>query len=422
MDSLTTKSLFETLFFESIRAADPAEAIRNHLPTPPKGRVIVIGAGKSTGKMAEGLERHWNGPLEGVIVVPHGHSVSLKQINVLTASHPVPDDAGIAASKALIDAVTGLTEHDLVIALISGGGSSLLPAPPDGMSLDDEMAVNQALLNSGAPITAMNTIRKHLSRIKGGQLALKAHPARVYTLIVSDIPGDNPSMVASGPTVPDNTNRHDALRLIETYRIALPDSAHRFLSSPEADLADPTDPRFQDNEVKVIASASISLEAVSEKAKSLNVPAVILSEAIEGEAREIGAMHAAIAKEISLKSRPFAKPVLLISGGETTVTMNGTGGKGGRNSEFLLSLAMNIQGYENIWCFAADTDGRDGSEHNAGAFADGSSVLRMKEAGLDAATLLNQHDAWTAFHSVGDLFESGPTGTNVNDLRMILIR
>ena len=422
MSGIEPKELFETLFHESVRAADPALAMQAFMPEPPRGRLVVVGAGKSTGKMAEAFEKAWDGPLEGVVVVPHGHEVSVEKIRVLHAAHPVPDEAGLAATRTLFDAVDGLSADDLVVALISGGGSALLPAPPEGMTLDDEIAVNRALLASGAPISAMNVVRKHLSTIKGGQLALAAHPATVLTLIVSDIPGDDPAMVASGPTVPDRANRAEAQQIVESYGIELPSAALTRLASPQADLTPPEDERFEGNEVKIIASAAKALEAVAEKARELGIPAAILSEAIEGEARDIGAMHGAIAREVALKSRPFAKPVLLISGGETTVTIRGGGGKGGRNSEFLLALALSIEGFAGIHAFAADTDGRDGSEHNAGAFADGSSVMRMRQNGRDPRQSLANHDSWSAFSCVGDIFHCGPTGTNVNDLRLVLIR
>jgi hydroxypyruvate reductase len=333
----------------------------------------------------------------------------------------VPDEAGLRAAQKLSETVRGLTKDDLVIALISGGGSALLPAPPEGMSLADEIAVNEALLASGAPISAMNTIRKHLSAIKGGRLAAAAHPAKVVTLVVSDIPGDNPAFVASGPTVPEAATRQGALRLVETYGLKLPDAAMRHLGSPEADAPKPDDPRFSRNEVHIVASAAKSLEAAAAEAKGHGIEAVILSDAIEGEAREVGGVHAAIAREIAVRNRPFAKPVVLLSGGETTVTIRGPGGKGGRNSEFLLSLALGIDGVAGIHAFAADTDGIDGSQDNAGAFADSTGVARMRKAGLDPRAMLSRHDAWTAFDAIGDLFVPGPTGTNVNDLRAVLV-
>jgi len=333
----------------------------------------------------------------------------------------VPDDAGLAASKRLFDAVSNLTEDDLVVALISGGGSALLPSPPEGLTLADEIAVNKALLASGAPISAMNAVRKHLSTIKGGRLAAHAHPAKVFSLVVSDIPGDNPAFVASGPTVPDATSRDDALKIIERYKLELPDAVLTHIKSEKAHAPKPDDKIFADNEVRVIASAAVSLEAAVKEAERHGVEAVILSDSMEGEAREVAHVHAAIAREVADRDRPFKKPIVLLSGGETTVTIRAKGGKGGRNSEFLLAFALDIDGYANIHALAADTDGIDGSEDNAGAFADGKTVSRLQKTGEDGAARLNANDAWSAFDAIGDLFVPGPTGTNVNDLRAILI-
>ncbi|TIT22483.1 MAG: glycerate kinase, partial [Mesorhizobium sp.] len=304
---------------------------------------------------------------------------------------------------------------------ISGGGSALLPSPAEGLTLADEIAVNEALLASGAPIAAMNTIRKHLSTIKGGRLAAAAYPAKVVSLVVSDIPGDDPALVASGPTVPDVGSREDALASIAAYGMNLPVSVMAHINSPAADAPRPDDPRFIRNEVHLIASAGVSLEAAAAEAKRQGIQAVILSDSIEGEAREVGGVHAAIAREVATRNRPFAKPVLILSGGETTVTLRAKG-KGGRNSEFLLAFAIGISGMAGVHALAADTDGMDGSEDNAGAFADGSTVSRMREAGVDAKAMLAGNNAWTAFNAVGNLFVPGPTGTNVNDLRAILIK
>jgi len=413
---------FAALFDAAVAAADPRRTIRAFLPARPRGRTVVIGAGKGSAQMAQALEVVWDGPLEGVVVTRYGYAARCRSVEVLEAAHPVPDAAGLEATRRLFAAVEGLTADDLVIALISGGGSALLPAPPAGMSLDDEIAVNQALLASGAPIAAMNTIRKHLSAVKGGRLAAAAHPAKVVTLVVSDIPGDNPAFVASGPTVPDAASRADALRLVQTYGLQLPAAAMRRLGSPDADAPKPDDPRFAGHEVRVIASAARSLEAAAAEAGRQGVAAAILSDAIEGEAREVGAVHAAVAREVAMRDRPFPKPVLILSGGETTVTVRGAGGRGGRNGEFLLSLALGIDGVAGIAAFAADTDGIDGTEANAGAFADFSSAARMRAAGLDPRALLAAHDSWGAFAAVGDLFSPGPTGTNVNDLRAVLVR
>lgn len=420
------RKFLTSLFDAAVKAADPELVIRENLPQKPKGRTIVIGAGKGSAQMAAAFEKAWaekhpDSTLEGLVVTRYGYATPCNHIEIIEAAHPVPDQAGLDAAKRLFELISGLSKDDLVVALISGGGSALLPSPPDGMTLADEIAVNQALLASGAPISAMNTIRKHLSLIKGGRLAAAAHPAKVFSLIVSDIPGDNPAFVASGPTVPDDTNRDHALKILERYSLDLPAAAMAHIRSENCHAPKPDDAIFANNEVRVIASAAASLEAAAREAEKQGLSAIILSDSIEGEAREVAHVHAAIAREIATRNRPFKKPVVLLSGGETTVTIRAKGGKGGRNSEFLLSFALGIDGYSNIHALAADTDGIDGSEDNAGAFADGTSISRLLEAGEDASARLNANDAWTAFHAIGDLFVPGPTGTNVNDLRAILI-
>ncbi|WP_438752436.1 glycerate kinase type-2 family protein [Pararhizobium sp. O133] len=420
--SLQPRAFLASLFAAAVEAADPLAAIRAHLSEKPKGRTIVVGAGKAASQMAAAFESLWDGPLEGAVVARHGPIVDCKRIRVLQSAHPVPDEAGLEGSAELLRLVEGLTPDDLVVALVSGGGSSLLPAPPEGLTLADEIAVNRALLASGAPISAMNVVRKHVSRIKGGRLAFAAHPARVVSLIVSDVPGDNPAFVASGPTIPDLSTPQDALAIVARYGMVLPEAVMRHLVSDQAAAPRPDHSVFNNQTHHVIASAAVSLDAAAVTARALGVEAVILSDAIEGEARDIGRMHAAIARETALRGRPFQKPVVILSGGETTVTISGEGyGKGGRNSEFLLSFALDIDGVDGIHALAADTDGIDGSEDNAGAFADGTTVARMRAAGADPRDHLARHDAWTAFNASGDLFVPGPTGTNVNDLRALLI-
>jgi hydroxypyruvate reductase len=307
------------------------------------------------------------------------------------------------------------------VALISGGGSALLPQPAAGLTFEDEQTVNETLLASGAPISVMNVIRSELSAIKGGRLARLAAPARVATLVVSDIPGDNPALVASGPTVPQQSSRAEARHLVALYGLKLPHSAEDLLAGDQNPTPSPSDPHFAHNTVHVIASAALSLEAAAERAKSFSLEAAILSDAVEGEAREAAKMHAAIVREISLRNRPFPKPVLLLSGGETTVTIRGTG-KGGRNAEFLLAFAIAIEGMEGVTALAADTDGIDGAGDNAGAIADGTTATRMRAAGIDPRAALANNDAYTAFRAVNGLFVTGPTGTNVNDFRAIIVR
>jgi glycerate 2-kinase len=415
-----TRAFLVSLFDAAVKAADPENALRPFLPRKPKGRTIVVGAGKGSAQLAQAFEKLWDGPLGGLVVTRYGYGAPCHHIKVMEAAHPVPDTAGLAGSQALLKTVEGLTADDLVVALICGGGSALLPAPAQGLTLQDEIALNKALLASGAPISAMNAVRVQVSRIKGGRLAAAAWPARTVSLVVSDIPGDDPAQVASGPTVPGEATSDDALAIIKRYGLQLPQSvlAHIVAGSDAAPLI--SDPRFARNEVHVIASAARSLEMAAQAAQAAGVGAAILSDSIEGEAREIGRMHAAMAREIALRGRPFTAPVVLLSGGETTVTIKGEG-RGGRNSEFLLSFALGIDGMDRIHALAADTDGIDGTQDNAGAFAFGSTITRLREQGLDPAALLDGNDSWTAFNALGDLFSPGPTGTNVNDFRAIAI-
>ncbi len=419
--TLADRAFLTSLFDAAVAAADPAQALAAHLPEPPKGRTVVIGAGKGAAQLAAAFEALWPHPLEGVVVTRYGYTCPTRHIRVLEAAHPVPDAAGLAATMALRQAVQGLTPDDLVVALICGGGSALLPSPPGDLTLEDEAALNRALLASGAPISVMNAIRKQVSGIKGGRLALDCHPARLVTLVVSDVPGDDPAQVASGPTVPDASSRAAARALAEAWRIALPPRVAAWLAGDQGTAPDPADPRFAGHQVRVIASARLSLEAAAARAAAQGVPAVILSDAIEGEARDVARVHAAIAREVALRDRPFSRPVVILSGGETTVTLRGASGKGGRNSEFLLAFALASEGLP-LAALAADTDGIDGSEANAGAFASGDSAARLRALSQDPAALLAGHDAYSAFAALGDLFNPGPTGTNVNDFRAILLR
>ncbi|MBV7378117.1 glycerate kinase type-2 family protein [Maritimibacter dapengensis] len=417
--SIDDRTFLTGLFDAAIAAADPARALGPNLPAPPKGRTVVIGAGKGAAQLALAFESIWEAPYSGVVVTRYGYGAKTDTIRVIEAAHPVPDAAGEEGARALMDAVTGLTPDDLVIALVTGGGSALLPSPPDGFSLEDEQALNAALLASGAPISAMNAIRKCFSETKGGRLAALAHPARVVSLIVSDVPGDDPAEVASGPTVPGPSGSRNALAALRDWNIDVPD---RIVAAIEAATPPmPDDEVFAKNEVKVIASASRSLEAAAERARDQGWPAVILSDAIEGEARDVARVHAAIAREVVARNRPFEAPVVILSGGETTVTLKGDG-RGGRNTEFLLSFAKDIDGVPGIAALAADTDGIDGSEDNAGAYADTDTAAAMREAGVDPAQMLAMNDAYSAFEAVEALFTPGPTGTNVNDFRAILIR
>jgi len=414
------KEFLTRLFHAAVERADPRRALRQALPAKPAGRTVVIGAGKGAAQLAAAFEDLWDGPLTGTVVTRYGYAAPCRTIKVLEASHPVPDEAGLEASQALFDTVSGLTEDDLVVALICGGGSALLPAPPDGLSLADEQELNQVLLASGAPIGVMNAIRKHASGIKGGRLAAAAWPARVVSLVVSDVPGDDPCQVASGPTVPDAIGMDEVRAMVAAYGIALPDNIRQHFDSGLDLPPRPEDPVFARNEVHVIASAALSLEAAALVARDAGVGAAILSDAIEGEARDVGLVHAAIAREVAARNRPFPKPVVILSGGETTVTLRAKG-KGGRNTEFLLSLASAIDGVDGIAALAADTDGIDGSEDNAGAFAGTGAAGEMRAQGLDPLVSLAGNNAWSAFDVIGELFVTGPTGTNVNDFRAILV-
>jgi glycerate 2-kinase len=416
------RALLEQMFRQAVAQAQPALAVRRHLPDPPTGRTVVIGAGKASAQMARAFEQAWPGPLKGIVVTRYGYAEACERIEIVEAAHPVPDEAGFLAARRIMEAVSGLGPNDLVVALISGGGSSLLPAPAPGLTLDDEQAINRALLASGAPISVMNLIRNQFSTIKGGRLAAHCAPARVATLVVSDVPGDDPALVASGPTIPLSGSRALARKYASLHRLDLPPHAQALLAGDDNLAPEPGDAIFARNSVRTIASAALSLEAAAELARRQGVEAAILSDSIEGESRDVAQVHAAMAREIAQRNRPFRKPVVLLSGGETTVTMRGKGGRGGRNAEFLLALAIAIDGMDNISALAADTDGIDGSEDNAGAFADGTTATRLRKAGIDPLAALAGNDAWGAFNAIGDLLVTGPTGTNVNDFRAILVR
>ena len=426
IERTSDRQLLSRLYTAAVAAADPRAGIARHLPARPSGRTIVLGIGKASVPMARALVELWNGPLEGLVVTRKGSAADVAEgkigpLLVLEARHPIPDAASLFAGQSMLDLVTGLTADDLVIALISGGGSALvtLPAPP--LSLADKQAVNRALLASGMPIRDMNCIRKHLSAVKGGRLALLAFPARVVSLVISDIPGDDAALVASGPTIPDPRGLEAARDLVQLFKLELPPAAIARLANDSASAPSPADQAFARNSVHIIASNQLSLEAAAGPAFT-RLPTHILSDAIEGEAEEIAKMHAAIAREIARFGRPFTKPAVLLSGGETTVTVRNPQGRGGRNTAFLLSFALAIEGMEGMTALAADTDGIDGTEQNAGAFADGATVARLRQSGLDPRALLQQNNAYVAFEALGDLFIPGPTGTNVNDFRAILIR
>jgi glycerate 2-kinase len=415
------RDTLEDLFRAAVAAAQPGPAIRASLPEKPKGRTIVVGAGKASAQMALALEQAWDGPISGLVVTRYGYAAPCERIEIAEAAHPVPDAAGYLAARRIMEKVSGLSPDDLVIALISGGGSALLPQPAPGMSFEDEQVLNHILLASGASIGVMNVIRNELSAIKGGRLAALAAPARVATLVVSDVPGDDPALVASGPTLPMSATRAEARHLVSLYNLDLPQAAQDLLAGEENLAPRPADPRFARNTVLIVASAALSLEAAAKRAAALGVPAHILSDAVEGEARDVARVHAALAREVATRNRPFNKPAVLLSGGETTVTIRGSG-RGGRNAEFLLAFAIAVEGLNGISALAADTDGIDGAGDNAGAFADGTTATKMRAAGVDPRAALADNDAYNAFRAIGGLFMTGPTGTNVNDFRAILVR
>jgi glycerate 2-kinase len=425
--SIDPRTLLRQMFDAAVASAQPALCLAPHLPEPPsspKGRTIVIGAGKASAAMARALEDHWPGPLEGLVVTRYGYEVACERIEIAQAAHPVPDEAGLAASRRIAAMVTGLTADDLVIALISGGGSSLLVAPAPGLTLADKRAVNAALLVSGATINEMNCVRRHLSALKGGRLGALCHPARVVTLLISDVPGDDPRDIASGPTVADPTTCADALAIIDRYKMDVPDAVRRLLESNGCESVKPGDPRLARsglaNDVRMITAPQIALEAAAKVARDAGVAAHILGDSLEGEARDLGKAMAGIARQVALRGQPFEAPCVLLSGGETTVTVRGNG-RGGRNVEFLLSLAVALDGLAGVHAIAGDTDGVDGAEEIAGAHVTPDTLARAWAAGINPRASLDSNDAHTFFRDLGDSVVTGPTLTNVNDFRAILV-
>jgi glycerate 2-kinase len=414
------RALLRRMFDAAIASAQPALCLPPHLPAPPKGRTIVIGAGKASAAMAQALERHWPGPLEGLVVTRYGYEQPCERIEIVQAAHPVPDEAGLVASRRIAQKVTGLTQDDLVIALISGGGSALLVAPAPGLTLDDKRAVNAALLASGASISEMNCVRRHLSALKGGRLGALCHPARVVTLVISDVPGDDPRDIASGPTVADPTTCADALAIIDRYRMAVPASVRRVLESGDGESVKPGDPRLARGELRMVTAPQVALEAAARVARAAGVAAHILGDSLEGEARDLGKAMAGIARQVATRGQPFEPPCVLLSGGETTVTLRGDG-RGGRNVEFLLSLAVALDGLAGVHAIAGDTDGVDGAEEIAGAHVTPDTLARAWAAGTNPRARLDANDAHTFFRALGDSVVTGPTLTNVNDFRAILV-
>ncbi len=422
-ESTPARDLLRRMFDAAIASAQPALCVPPYLPSPDslgKGRLIVIGAGKASAAMARAVEDHWSGPLSGLVVTRYGYGVPCQRIEIVEAAHPVPDAAGLVAAQRMLQVVHGLTEDDVVLCLISGGGSSLLPLPIEGLTLEHKQAVNRALLKSGATISEMNGVRRHLSAIKGGRLAVACHPARVVTLLISDVPGDDPINIASGPTVADPTHCEDALSIVKRYGIELPAEVRAVLESGQGESIKPDDPRLARNTVHMVAAPQMALEAAAKVAREAGYGAYILGDALEGEARDVGKVLAGIALQVAERGQPVQAPCVLLSGGETTVTLRGTG-SGGRNVECLLSMGIALAGHPRIHALAGDTDGVDGVAEIAGAHIGPDTLARAHAAGMKPNDYLNNNDGHGFFGELGDSVITGPTLTNVNDFRAILI-
>lgn len=415
------EALLRGMFDAAVAAAQPDLCVPPYLPPmPERGRLVVIGAGKASAAMARAAERHYGRPLEGLVVTRYGHAVPCEGIEIVEAAHPVPDEAGRNAAGRMLARVQGLTEDDIVLCLISGGGSALLPLPLDGITLAEKQAINRALLKCGASVDEMNCLRRHLSAIKGGRLAAACHPARVVNLLISDVPGDAPVNIASGPTVGDPTTRAEALEIVERYRLELPDAVLATLASDRAESTKPDDARLSRVETHLVATPQKSLEAAARTARDAGYSAHILGDSIEGEAREVAIVMAGIVRQIVQHEQPFARPCILLSGGETTVTLRGNG-RGGRNAEFLLSLAVALDGLPDIHALAGDTDGVDGAEEIAGAVIGPETLAKARQAGISPRQSLSNNDGHGFFEALDDQIITGPTLTNVNDLRAVVI-
>ncbi len=414
------RAILREMFDAAIQAARPEACIPPHLPAPPRGRSVVIGAGKASAAMAQALEAHWPGELSGLVVTRYGYAVPCRRIEIVEAAHPVPDQAGLTAARRMLERVGGLSADDLVICLISGGASSLLPLPATGLDLAAKQQINRELLRCGATIGEMNCLRRHLSSIKGGRLAAACHPARVVNLLISDVPGDRPTDIGSGPSVADPSSCADALEIVDRYRIALPAPVRRLLESGEGESVKPGDERVAGVEIHLVATPQMALLAAAGVAARHGIKPVVLGDSLEGEAREVGRTMAGIAMQVSRHHQPARPPCVLLSGGETTVTLRGDG-RGGRNVEFLLSLAIALQAQAGTWGLAGDTDGVDGAEEIAGALIGPDTLARAWAAGIDPRAALDANDGHGFFASLGDSVVTGPTLTNVNDFRAVMV-
>jgi hydroxypyruvate reductase len=424
-DRTAAGAILRALLDAALGAADPSQALERRIPAPVRGRTVLVGAGKAAAAMARGFESAWSGPLEGLVLTRYNHAVPCRQVEVVEASHPVPDAAGEQAARRILALARSLGSDDQLVFLASGGGSALLSLPAPGLTLDDKQAVTRALLRSGATITEINAVRKHLSAIKGGRLAAAAAPARIVTFAISDVPGDDPSVIASGPTVPDPTTFADARAVLEKYHIVAPRAVVSHLSQETEETPKPHDPIFDRAEFDLVASPQGSLQAAAAVAARQQITPIVLSDRIEGEARQVGPIHAAIALQIRagkfrVGDRVISPPAVLLSGGETTVTVTGAG-RGGRNVEFLLAFAVALNGMDGIWGLACDTDGIDGTEDNAGAIVYPDSVARAAARGISAQAALAHNDSYGFFAALNDLVVTGPTLTNVNDFRAVLV-
>ena len=412
--------LLRAMFDAAIAAAQPDVCIPAYLPEPPKGRLVVVGAGKASAAMARAVEKHWSGPLSGLVVTRYGYAVPCERIEIVEAAHPVPDAAGEDAARRILALVAGLTADDLALCLISGGGSALLPLPLPGLTLADKQSLNRQLLACGARIGEINSVRRHLSAIKGGRLALACGPARVLNLLMSDVPGDDPVDIASGPTIADPGTRVEALDVLRRYAIDVPAHVQAILRDPACETPKPGDPRLPRIETRIVATPGASLEAAARVARAAGIQAYVLGDALEGEASELGREMAGLAIQASRHGGVFETPCVLLSGGETTVTVRGAG-RGGRNVEFLLALGIALEGRRGIFALAGDTDGVDGQEEIAGAVLYPDSLARARARGLHPLARLDDNDAHTFFGELGDSVVTGPTLTNVNDFRAILV-
>ncbi|HXC09993.1 MAG TPA: glycerate kinase [Steroidobacteraceae bacterium] len=417
---LAPRVLLRQMFDAAIASAQPALCIPPHLPDPPRGRLIVVGAGKASAAMARAVEENWPGPLSGLVITRYGYAVPCDRIEVVEAAHPVPDAAGMHAAQRMLELVGSLHADDLVLCLFSGGGSALMPLPAAGLDLDLKQFVNRALLASGATIREINCVRRHLSAIKGGRLGAACHPARVLTLLISDVPGDRPVDIASGPTVADPTTCDDALAILRRYGIELPQPVRDVLESGRGESVKPGDARLARSGLRIVATPQMALEAAARVARAAGISPHILGDAIEGEARDVGKVFAGVALQAAERNQPFAPPCVLLSGGETTVTVKGVG-RGGRNVEFLLSLAIALEAHPGIHALAGDTDGVDGQEEIAGGCIGPDSLARAWGLGLRPKDMLDNNDGHGFFGALGDSVVTGPTLTNVNDFRAILI-